>query len=88
MPDNTLALTLMRLALTLIGGITGLFGVTLAMMGIVFYLASLQMNKTPFLAPFAPLIPQDLQDGLVQDNVQSMTKRPRSIPNTNKTRRG
>lgn len=88
MPDNTLALTLMRLALTLIGGITGLFGVTLAMMGIVFYLASLEMGKTPFLAPFAPLIPHDLQDGLMQDNVQSMLKRPRSIPNTNKTRRG
>ena len=88
MPDNTLALTLMRLALTLIGGITGLFGVTLSMMGIVFYLASLEMDKTPYLAPFAPLVAQDLQDGLLQDNVQSMTKRPRSIPNVNKTRRG
>lgn len=88
MPDNTLALTLMRLALTFIGGVMGLLGVTLAMMGIIFYLASLEIGKAPFLAPFAPLVPQDLQDGMMQTQVQAMTKRPRSIPNTNKTRRG
>lgn len=88
MPDNTLALSLMRLALTFIGGAMGLFGVILSMMGIVFYLVSLELGKAPFLAPFAPLVPQDMQDGMTQDSVPSMTKRPRSIPNKNKTRRG
>lgn len=88
LPDNTLVLSLLRLALTFIGGAMGLFGVTLAMMGIVFYLASLEIGRAPFLAPFAPLIPQDLQDGMAQSSVRNMTKRPRSIPNENKTRRG
>lgn len=88
LPDNTLVLSLMRLILTFIGGIMGLLGVTLAMMSIIFYLASLQNNRTPFLAPFAPLVPEDMQDGIAQKQVPSMKKRPRSIPNTNKTRRG
>lgn len=88
LPDNTLVLSLMRLALALIAGTMGLLGVTLAMMGIIFYLASLEINKAPFLAPFAPLVPQDLQDGFEQSPVPSMTKRPRSIPNNNHTRRG
>lgn len=88
LPDNTLALSLMRLVLTFIAGTMGLLGVTLAMMGIIFYLASLEIDKTPFLAPFAPLVAQDLQDGMMQKGLPSMTKRPRSIPNDNHTRRG
>ena len=88
LPDNTLVLSLLRLLLTFIGGTMGLLGVTLAMMAVIFYLASLQSNKSPFLAPYAPAVPQDLQDGLMQDPVPSMKKRPRSISNKNKTRRG
>lgn len=88
LPDNTLVLSLLRLLLTFIGGTMGLLGVTLAMMAVIFYLASLQSNKSPFLAPYAPAVPQDLQDGLMQDSVPSMKKRPRSISNKNKTRRG
>ncbi|MCM1194352.1 MAG: spore germination protein [Firmicutes bacterium] len=88
MPDNTLVLSLMRLAITYIGGTTGLFGVTLAMIAVLLYLASLQNNKTPFLAPFAPNIPQDRQDALGQNPVPEMTNRPESIPNKNKRRRG
>lgn len=87
MPDNTLVLSLMRLALTFIGGAMGLFGVILAMIATVFYLVSLELAKTPYLAPFSPLIPRDLQDGMTQESVPSMTKRPGSIPNNNKTRR-
>jgi len=88
LPDNTLVMSLLRLALTFIGGTMGLLGVTLAMMSVIFYLASLEINKTPFLAPFAPLVPEDLQDGIAQSPVPSMKKRPRSVPNVNKTRRG
>ncbi len=88
LPDNTLVMSLLRLVLTFIGGTMGLFGVTIAMMGIIFYLASLQINKTPFLAPFAPLVPEDLKDGIAQKQIASMNKRPRSVPNSNHTRRG
>lgn len=88
LPDNTLVMSLLRLVLTFIGGTMGLFGVTLAMMCIIFYISSLQIYKAPFLAPFAPLVEEDLKDGIAQRQIASMDKRPRSIPNVNKTRRG
>ncbi|MCM1395795.1 MAG: spore germination protein [Corallococcus sp.] len=88
MSDNTLILSLLRLVITFIGGTMGLFGVILSMLAIVLYLSSLENFKTPFLAPFAPDIPQDRQDAIGQKPLQKMIKRPRSIPNENKQRRG
>lgn len=88
LPDNTLVLSLMRLIITFIGGTMGLLGVTLSIIAIILYLASLQNNKTPFLAPFAPNIPQDRQDAIGQKPVPQMTERPKSIPNKNNKRRG
>lgn len=88
MSDNTLILSLLRLVITFIGGTMGLFGVILSMLVIVLYLSSLENYKSPFLAPFAPDIPQDRQDAIGQKPLQKMVKRPRSIPNENKQRRG
>jgi len=88
MSDNTLILSLLRLIITFIGGAMGLLGVMLSMVVILLYLASLENYKTPFLAPFAPNIPQDRQDAIGQVPLQKMKRRPRSIPNENKQRRG
>ena len=88
MPDNTLVLSLLRLAITFVGGIAGIVGVLVCTTVITLYLASLQNYKTPFLAPFTPDIPQDRQDGVAKTATEKMKTRPRSIPNTNKTRRG
>ncbi len=87
MPDNTLILSLLRLFVTFVAGVMGLFGVILATLAILVYLASMQQYRTPFLAPFAPDIPDDRQDALSQAPVPSMTQRPRSIPNKNRNRR-
>ena len=86
-PDNTLIMSLLRLVVTFIGGVMGLFGVILATLTLIIYLASMQDYKTPFLAPFAPDIPQDRQDAVAQIPVPKMKKRPRSIPNENADRR-
>ncbi|MCH5151801.1 MAG: spore germination protein [Clostridiales bacterium] len=88
LPDNTLILSLLRLIVTLLGGLMGLLGVLISTLVLVIYLASLQDYKTPFLAPFAPDIPADRQDAVSQKPVPSMKKRPRSIPNVNDERRG
>ena len=87
-PDNTLIMSLLRLVVTFIGGVMGLFGVILATLTLIIYLASMQDYKTPFLAPYAPDIPQDRQDAVAQIPVPKMKKRPRSIPNENADRRG
>lgn len=88
LPDNTLILSLLRLVVTLIGGIMGLLGVIIATLAIIVYLCSMQNYKTPFLAPFAPDIPQDRQDAVAQIPVPDMKQRPKSIPNKNRNRRG
>lgn len=87
LPDNTLILSLLRLLVTFIGGVMGLLGVILSMLALIIYLVSMQDYKAPFLAPFAPDIPADRQDALVQIPVPEMKKRPRSIPNDNDQRR-
>ena len=88
LPDNTLILTLLRLVITFVGGIMGLFGVILSTIVLLLYLSSLQAFQAPYLAPFAPDIPQDRQDAVSQKPLQKMKKRPRSIPNVNDERRG
>lgn len=87
MPDNTFVLSFFRIVITAIGGICGIFGVTLCMLVILVYLCSLQTDKTPFMAPYAPDIPQDRQDAVGQKPLQSQKMRPKSIPNVNKKRR-
>lgn len=88
MPDNTLVLSVLRIVITVVGGLTGILGVTLCMLTIMIYLCSLQNNHSPFLAPYAPDVPQDRQDAVGQKPVPQQTERPESIPNVNGTRRG
>lgn len=88
MPNNTLVLSLLRLVITFLGGLMGLIGVMLSLLVILFYLASLQTYKTPFLAPFAPNVSNDRQDAMLQKPLQEQKLRPKSIPHENNTRRG
>lgn len=87
-PDNTLIFSLLRFAITFIGGIMGIMGVLLSSLLLLLYLASLENYRTPLLAPFAPDIPQDRQDGVLQKPLPKQKKRPLSIPNENRQRRG
>lgn len=88
MPDNTLILSLLRLVITLIGGLMGIMGVMLSMLLVLLYITSLTAYKTPFLAPFAPDVPNDRQDAILQKPLQKQKRRPRSIPHENDERRG
>lgn len=87
-PDNTLIFSLLRLVITFIGGIMGIMGVLLSTLLLLLYLASLEDYKTPLLAPFAPDIPQDRQDALLQKPLQDQKNRPLSIPHEDDQRRG
>lgn len=87
-PDNTLIFSLLRFAITFVGGIMGMMGVLLSALLILLYLASLEEYQTPLLAPFAPDVPQDRQDAVLQSPLPSQKKRPTSFPNKNRTRRG
>ncbi|MDD3831802.1 MAG: spore germination protein [Clostridia bacterium] len=86
MPNNTLLLTLVRLVLTFIGGIMGLFGLSLAVVAILAYMVSLSSFGAPYLAPFAPDISSDRKDALIKVPLSKMYKRPQSIKQKNDTR--
>ena len=87
MPKNTLVFSILRLLVTVIGGLMGLYGVVLCMLTIVLYLTSLQSYTAPFLAPYSPMVKSDKQDAVFQDDLQTFVNRPQSYKNVNKTRR-
>ena len=86
MPDNTLVLSLLRLVITFLGGYMGLFGVIVAMLGVLAYGVSLESFGTPYFAPFAPEITNDRQDAILLKPLHKRKLRPQSIKNVNATR--
>lgn len=87
MPEDTLILSLLRLGITFVGGIMGIMGVVLCIMGLMLYMSSLSQYKTPFLAPFAPDVPRDRQDAVMQKPLPEQKYRPKSVPHENDRRR-
>ncbi|MDD4291427.1 MAG: spore germination protein [Clostridia bacterium] len=87
MPDNTVLFTLLRLLVTIIGGIAGLFGIMILTLFILSYLISLQSFNTPYFAPFAPSIPHDRQDAVIKKPLSQMNKRPYCLQLKNVTRK-
>ena len=87
-PDDVGTFSLLRVVFVGLGGILGLYGILLGMICLIGYLSSLDSYGSPYLAPYAPLIVEDLQDGMFKESNFSMKSRPKSIPNVNKTRQG
>ena len=86
LPNLAPQISLLRFFFALVGGILGLYGIVIAVILLVIYLASLESYGAPLLAPYAPLVKSDLKDGIIKQEVKQMTKRPRSFSNPNKTR--
>lgn len=85
-PDLSAEGSTIRLVFVGIGGVFGLFGVVICIMMIAAYLCSINNYGTPYLAPYAPIIPSDLKDGIFKSRLFDMKKRPYSIPNKNRRR--
>lgn len=64
----------------------GFVGVIILTIILVAYLSSLENFGTPYLAPYAPRISPDLQDGILKADSSSMDLRPYSIPTQNRRR--
>ena len=87
-PDDVGTFSILRILFIGVGGILGLYGIVLGFLCLVGYLASMDSYGAPYLAPYAPLIWEDLQDGVFKESNLKMKKRPQSIPNVNSVRRG
>lgn len=77
---------LMRMLFTLIGGLGGFYGLVLGGTVLVHYLSTLNSLGAPYLAPFAPLIKNDLKDGVVKAPLFDLSTRPQAIASPNKRR--
>ena len=49
-------------------------------------LCNLESFYTPYLAPYAPFIKEDLKDFVIKDSLVYLKTRPKSIPNKNRIR--
>lgn len=85
-PDEADAASILRLGFVFIAGVLGLYGLLLAVVGLIVYLVSIKSYGVSYLMPFAPLYSGDLQDGIMKADLLDMTKRPYSIPTHNRNR--
>ncbi|MCL2229103.1 MAG: spore germination protein [Firmicutes bacterium] len=88
LPSLAPQLSLLRFAFVIVGGILGLYGIVMAVIALVVYVASLDNFDTPILAPFAPKVSSDLHDGIFLEGLKDRKQRPGCIPCKNKTRAG
>lgn len=85
-PDFSETGTLLRWIYLIVAGSFGPFGLVVAIGFTLYYLISEDGYGAPLLAPFAPLISDDLKDALVKYNLRSLPRRPKTVGSKNKTR--
>lgn len=81
-----IALRIVKFPIIIAAGMFGLYGVMLAIIGLVVHLASLKSVGVPYLTPIAPFRPQDAKDTLFRMPLWSMTRRPSLLRTGDPTR--
>lgn len=85
-PEQSAQMSVLRILFTFLGGVLGFLGMLLGCVVVVIYLSNFNNYETPYLAPYAPFVKNDQQDFIMRKNITQMKKRPKSIPQKNKTR--
>lgn len=78
-----ISIRIIRFGLMGIAASFGLFGITIGLVAIVLHLCSLRSFGVPYLAPFAPFIPDDHKDTIFRLPQWAMFSRPRLISQKN-----
>lgn len=87
-PNEVGTMSLLRIIFTIMGGLTGLYGLMVTTLIILHMLVCLDSFGTSYLAPIAPLVPSDLKDAITRQPMFALKNRPKTIPNINATRQG
>lgn len=85
-PDFVETSTTLRWIFLIIAGSIGPFGVVLGIAFVLCYLVTEQSYGVPLVAPFAPLIKNDLYDSMVKANMYSLKKRPQAFKTKQRVR--
>ena len=86
-PDLTETLSVLRLLFLIIAGALGGYGIILFAYGLITYLASISSFGVPYLAPYAPIIKHDMQDGITMDFYANIKTRPIALKSKNRIRK-
>ncbi|MFW6022805.1 MAG: spore germination protein [Halanaerobiaceae bacterium] len=78
-PSFAGTLPIIRLALLLSANILGFFGMMLTTIIFLSHMCTLRSFGVPYLAPFSPLIGQDIKDTFIRVPIWAMVTRPASI---------
>ena len=78
--------SMLRLAMLLIAGSVGTYGLILFSAFIILYLATTENFGVPVFAPYAPFIKRDMRDAFLKFNLGSLEMRPKALSSKNKRR--
>lgn len=87
-PAHNASATLMRLILTILATISGLFGILIGFIFILLHLTSLRSFGISYLSPMAPSNLSDLKDVVIKTPIWAMRNRPRFLGENNSERLG
>lgn len=85
-PDLVETMSIIRISMLIVAGSVGGYGIILGIIFLINYLCATENFGTPILAPFAPLVLEDLKDTFYLSYLSEMQRRPRSIKNHNPVR--
>ena len=78
--------SVIRLAMLIVAGSVGTYGIILFTAFILLYLVTTDCYGSPLVAPFSPMVGRDLRDTFLKYQLGSLETRPRSIGSKNKRR--
>ena len=78
-PSQVDSAAVLRFIFTILAGLFGAYGIITGLLIVFIHLAGLRSFGVPYLAPIAPLIPEDLKDVVARAPLWAMFKRPRSL---------
>ena len=85
-PELEQPLSFLRLFFLVIAGSVGIYGLIVAVSGMLIYLVSKESFSAPLLAPFTPLVKKDLKDSFYKGFLTEQNSRPQSLQNANRRR--
>jgi spore germination protein KA len=85
-PELEQPLSFLRLLFLVIAGSVGIYGLIVAVSGMLIYLVSKESFSAPLLAPFTPLVKKDLKDSFYKGFLTEQNSRPQSLQNANRRR--
>ncbi len=79
--------SLIRFPMLILGGVLGIFGITLGVLVMLIHLVSLRSFGVPYMSPITPINLKGMKDAIIKFPEYMLTRRPDFIQKNNLTRR-